>query len=99
MVSIAASIISAIQLPDPSEAGLFNAPLKPRLMNYRALSGKYTCVFFYPDGMEFTDGRITSSFTIGDNSTALYHFGVIVDPLSESAQKWTSLFEVNGVVG
>ena len=34
------------------------------------------------------------SFSIGDNTTALYHFGVLVDPISEAAQKWTSLFEV-----
>ena len=35
-----------------------------------------------------------SAFSIGDNTTALYHFGVLVDPLSEVAQKWSSLFEV-----
>ncbi len=35
------------------------------------------------------------AFSIGDNTTALYHFGVLVDPLSEAAQKWSSLFEVS----
>ena len=35
-----------------------------------------------------------SGFTLGDNSTAFYHFGVIVDPLSETAQKWSSLLRV-----
>ena len=35
-----------------------------------------------------------SGFSIGDNSTAIYHFGVLLDPLSEVAQKYTSLFEV-----
>ncbi|KAI1789267.1 glycosyltransferase family 24 protein [Ganoderma leucocontextum] len=75
LVSIASSIVSSIQQPDPSEAGLFNAPQRPRLRNYQRLGSTYT------------------SFSIGDNSTAIYHFGVLVDPLSEAAQKWTSLFE------
>lgn len=35
-----------------------------------------------------------STFTIGDNTSALHHFAVILDPLSEQAQKYTSLFEV-----
>ena len=35
-----------------------------------------------------------SAFTVGDNTTALHHFAVILDPLSEQAQKYTSLFEV-----
>jgi hypothetical protein len=35
-----------------------------------------------------------SAFTIGDNTTALHHFAIILDPLSEQAQKYTSLFEV-----
>ncbi|KAI0715904.1 glycosyltransferase family 24 protein [Cerioporus squamosus] len=75
MIAIASSVVSSIQLPDPSEAGLFNAPQRPRLRNYQMLSGTYT------------------AFSIGDNTTALYHFGVLVDPLSEAAQKWSSLFE------
>lgn len=36
-----------------------------------------------------------SAFNIGDNNTALYHFGVVIDPLSEAAQRWSSLMEVN----
>ncbi|OSD04995.1 glycosyltransferase family 24 protein [Trametes coccinea BRFM310] len=75
LTSIVSSIISSIQQPDPSEVGLFNAPQRPRLRNYRRLSGTYT------------------AFTLGDNTTALYHIGALVDPLSESAQKWTSLLE------
>jgi hypothetical protein len=30
----------------------------------------------------------------GHNSTALYHVAVILDPLSETAQRWSSLLEV-----
>jgi hypothetical protein len=33
-------------------------------------------------------------FQYGDNSTALYHVAVILDPLSETAQRWSSLLEV-----
>ncbi len=44
MTSIASSIVFSIQLPDPSEAGLFNAPQRPRLRNYQMLSGTYTYV-------------------------------------------------------
>ncbi|CAE7169569.1 unnamed protein product [Rhizoctonia solani] len=33
------------------------------------------------------------TFEIGDNSTALFHVGVLLDPLSESAQKWTSIVQ------
>jgi hypothetical protein len=39
-------------------------------------------------------GFSNSSFTIGNNVTALHHFAVILDPLSEQAQRYTSLFEV-----
>lgn len=35
--------------------------------------------------------RLPSRFTFGENSTATFNFGVILDPLSESAQKWSSL--------
>ncbi|KAJ6626996.1 glycosyltransferase family 24 protein [Mycena sp. CBHHK59/15] len=34
-----------------------------------------------------------SSFQFGDNSTALYQIAVLIDPLSEMAQKWSSLLE------
>lgn len=37
---------------------------------------------------------ISSAFSIGDTTTALHRFAVILDPLSEQAQKYTSLFEV-----
>ncbi|KAJ7342428.1 glycosyltransferase family 24 protein [Mycena albidolilacea] len=34
-----------------------------------------------------------SAFEIGDNSTALYHIVALIDPLSEVAQRWSSLLE------
>ncbi|KAF8707514.1 UDP-glucose:Glycoprotein Glucosyltransferase, partial [Rhizoctonia solani] len=33
------------------------------------------------------------TFEIGDNSTALFHVGLLLDPLSEPAQKWSSIVE------
>ncbi|KAI0628063.1 glycosyltransferase family 24 protein [Trametes polyzona] len=75
IISIVSSVLASIQQPDPSEAGLFNAPQRPRLRNYRRLSGNYT------------------AFTLGDEETALYHIGALINPLSEEAQKWASLLE------
>ncbi|KZT24849.1 glycosyltransferase family 24 protein [Neolentinus lepideus HHB14362 ss-1] len=75
IVSLASSIVSAMQIPDPSEAGLFNAAYKPRTRNYRLMDGNFT------------------RFEVGDAATALHQFGVVLDPLSEAAQKWSSLFE------
>ncbi|EPQ50934.1 hypothetical protein GLOTRDRAFT_82068 [Gloeophyllum trabeum ATCC 11539] len=75
VVSLASSIISAMQIPDPSESGLFNAAYRPRTRNYRLMEGNYT------------------RFEVGNAATALHQFGVILDPLSEAAQKWSSLFE------
>ncbi|KAF8164188.1 UDP-glucose:glycoprotein glucosyltransferase-domain-containing protein [Mycena galopus ATCC 62051] len=37
--------------------------------------------------------RASSSFQFGNNSTALYHIAVILDPLSEVGQRWSSLLE------
>ncbi|KAJ6586424.1 glycosyltransferase family 24 protein [Mycena vulgaris] len=34
-----------------------------------------------------------SAFHFGDNSTALYQIAVLIDPVSEMAQKWSSLLE------
>ncbi|KAI0948225.1 hypothetical protein AcW1_009797 [Taiwanofungus camphoratus] len=74
-VSMAASIVSAIQVPDPSESGLFNAPQRTRRRSYQLLDGKYT------------------AFMLGDKSASIYHFGILVDPLSEAAQRWSGLLE------
>lgn len=39
----------------------------------------------------FVVDRLLSRFTLGNNSMTIFNFGVILDPLSESAQKWSSL--------
>ncbi|KAG9088588.1 hypothetical protein FS749_002047, partial [Ceratobasidium sp. UAMH 11750] len=33
------------------------------------------------------------TFEIGDNSTAVFHIGLLLDPLSEHAQKWSGIIE------
>ncbi|KXN87330.1 UDP-glucose:glycoprotein glucosyltransferase [Leucoagaricus sp. SymC.cos] len=73
LVSMLASIISSSQQPDPSEIGLFDAPLRPRSRSYRLLDSEHT------------------SFEVGDNTTALYHVAAVLDPLSSTAQRWSSL--------
>ncbi|EEB91087.1 hypothetical protein MPER_10617 [Moniliophthora perniciosa FA553] len=40
-ISMASSFIAAIQLPDPSEVGLFETSQRPRQRTYRALEGTY----------------------------------------------------------
>ncbi|KIY66670.1 glycosyltransferase family 24 protein [Cylindrobasidium torrendii FP15055 ss-10] len=66
-------VLSATQQPDPSEVGLFDAPLRPRFRGYSVLDKKFT------------------GFEYGDNSTALYQISAIIDPLSETAQRWASI--------
>ncbi|KAI3613174.1 glycoprotein glucosyltransferase [Moniliophthora roreri] len=75
VISMTSSFIAAIQLPDPSEVGLFETSQRPRQRTYRSLEGTYSC------------------FEFGDNTTALYQIGVLLDPLSETAQKWSSLLD------
>lgn len=42
VVSMAASVLAASQQPDPSEIGLFDAPLRPRQRGYEMLESEYT---------------------------------------------------------
>jgi UDP-glucose:glycoprotein glucosyltransferase len=74
-VSMVSSVISGLQVEDPSQSGVFNKVPTSRNRNYNFMNSQYT------------------AFTIGDNTTALHHFAVILDPLSEQAQRYTSLFE------
>lgn len=41
-VGMASSVVSSSQLPDPSEIGLFDAPLRPRQRSYQLLDSEYT---------------------------------------------------------
>ncbi|THH06125.1 hypothetical protein EW145_g4303 [Phellinidium pouzarii] len=75
LVSLASSVIASVQVPDPSEQGLFNNPPLQRQRTYSQISGNFT------------------SFSFGDASTAAYHIGVLLDPVSEAAQKWTALLK------
>ncbi|PFH48143.1 glycosyltransferase family 24 protein [Amanita thiersii Skay4041] len=73
LVSLTSSVLAAIQTPDPSEVGLFDAPPRPRQRTYHALA------------------RNLTMFTYGDSSTAMYHVVFVLNPLSETAQKWSSM--------
>ena len=41
-VGMASSVVSSSQLPDPSEIGVFDAPLKPRQRSYQLLDFEHT---------------------------------------------------------
>ncbi|KAG6885729.1 hypothetical protein C0993_010556 [Termitomyces sp. T159_Od127] len=75
LISMSTSVITAIQIPDPSEVGLFHTPLRPRNKQYQLLDSRYT------------------AFEAGDNSTALFHIAVVMDPLSIVGQRWSNLLE------
>ncbi|KNZ76128.1 UDP-glucose:glycoprotein glucosyltransferase [Termitomyces sp. J132] len=42
LISMASSAIAAIQIPDPSEVGLFQTPQRPRNRQYQLLDSQYT---------------------------------------------------------
>jgi UDP-glucose:glycoprotein glucosyltransferase len=42
VVGMASSVVSSSQLPDPSEIGLFDAPLRPRQRSYQLLDFEHT---------------------------------------------------------
>ncbi|ELU41219.1 UDP-glucose:glycoprotein glucosyltransferase, putative [Rhizoctonia solani AG-1 IA] len=77
LIARVSSIISSVSVPDPSEEGLFQSKSLARQRPYNELIGK----------------DCSSTFEIGDNSTALFHVGLLLDPLSEPAQKWSSIVE------
>ena len=59
LATLASSIVSSIHLPDPSESGLFNAPIRPRRRIYQTLSGNFTYVQYVWDVVYNTaDSRI-----------------------------------------
>lgn len=93
MVSMVSSVISSIQLPEPSQAGLFNTPRRARRRNYQLLDREYTYVVLFPRRLHCS-WALRSKFEFGQNSTALYYFGILLDPLSETAQKYSSIIEV-----
>ncbi|KAG8781567.1 hypothetical protein FRC16_002834 [Serendipita sp. 398] len=42
LISTAASVIAAVQVPDPTAEGLFNIPMRPRQRQYRHLDSKHS---------------------------------------------------------
>ncbi|KAI4517310.1 glycosyltransferase family 24 protein [Schizophyllum commune Loenen D] len=46
LLSTASSVVASLQIPDPSEVGLYQAPANPRLRNYNLLEGRHTSFEF-----------------------------------------------------
>ncbi|KAI0342918.1 hypothetical protein BDW22DRAFT_1439671, partial [Trametopsis cervina] len=42
LVAFTSSLVSSMHLPDPSEVGLLNAPIRSGPRNYQALAGEFT---------------------------------------------------------
>ncbi|KAJ7813688.1 glycosyltransferase family 24 protein [Mycena olivaceomarginata] len=64
---------------------------RPRHRNYQMLEDQHSYVL--PLLVSINPEVASSAFEIGDNSTALYHIVALIDPLSEVAQRWSSLLE------
>jgi UDP-glucose:glycoprotein glucosyltransferase len=88
------SVVSTLQVEDPTRSGIFNKGPVTRSQDYTRMDDQYTCVVHRPCIGCLANTSTISAFTLGDNATALHRFVVILDPLSEQAQKFTSLFEV-----
>lgn len=88
------SVVSAIQIPDPTSVGLFQQQPQPRQRVYRDyLQGDHRFVAVY--GSKFVLMVLRSTFTVGDNSTSIFNFGLLLDPISDSAQRRVDLLEVS----
>jgi UDP-glucose:glycoprotein glucosyltransferase len=88
------SIVSTLQVEDPTRSGIVNKGPVTRSQDYTRMDDQYTFVIFALVSVAWLTLYPVSAFTMGDNTTALHRFVVILDPLSEQAQKYTSLFEV-----
>ena len=94
LYTMTASVISAAFVPDPSAQGLFGAPPQIRQRVYQDLPGNFRYSNHVPSYSQ-TDGPFpTSSFKIGDEPSAVFHIGVVLNPLSEVAQKWAPMITV-----
>ena len=93
-ISMISSIISSIHIADPSEAGLLNQPVMTRNQNYKLMESQFRYSSINPPRSLWSLRLDHSGFDFGKTSTALYQFAVVLDPLSEQAQRYTSLFEV-----
>ena len=88
------SVVSTLQVEDPTRSGIYNKGPVTRSQDYKRMDSQYTLVAHRICVGRLANPSTISAFTMGDNSTALHRFVVILDPLSEQAQKYTSLFEV-----
>jgi UDP-glucose:glycoprotein glucosyltransferase len=90
------SVVSTLQSEDPTRSGMFNKGPVTRSQDYKRMNSQYTLVAhrICVGCLALANPSTISAFTMGDNSTALHRFVLILDPLSEQAQKYTSLCEV-----
>ena len=91
---MSSSIISSNQQPDPSQTGLFDTPRKLRQRNYQLILDNYTFVSHVLRSCSSISSFVCRAFETGNSSSALYHIAVLLDPISEAAQKWSSLMGV-----
>jgi UDP-glucose:glycoprotein glucosyltransferase len=94
MTSTAASIVAAVHIPDPTEAGLFKMPLRPRQRGYRQLLAQNS-YGIHLHGHDLHSLFLCRRISLGDEKNALYHFAVLIDPVSEITQKWGPLLLVS----
>jgi hypothetical protein len=106
LVSMASCLVSHAVASDTVD-GLFGAAsTSDRNNNFDAFASKHTCVYLsvrYHRRTTLTlrcrSPLVFSSFELGHNSTALLHFNVILDPLSETAQRWSTTLKVSVCLG
>ena len=97
-IAMISSVVSAVQIPDPSAEGLFNIPQRPRNRVYQALNKAHSLVsYLYRFSEVYETQRTTSrSFTFGNITTASYQIVFVLDPVGEQASRWSPLISVGG---
>ncbi|KAJ6489845.1 UDP-glucose:glycoprotein glucosyltransferase-domain-containing protein [Mycena sanguinolenta] len=88
-ISMVSSVLVALYVPEANEGDIFDGPSVPGTTR---LEDQYSLVFLLLVLPVLT--LSPSTFQFGDNSTALYHVAVILDPVSEIGQRpWSSLLQ------
>lgn len=96
LVTMVSSVVASAFVPDPSEQGLRSAPPPKRDRFYADLPANHRYAHSpFPDIGNCVDLGIKSAFEIGDLDTALFQIGVVLNPLSVAAQKWSSILSVS----
>jgi hypothetical protein len=87
------SVVSTLQVEDPTRSGIFNKGPVTRSQDYTRMDDQYTFVVYRPCvgclANPYTYQRVYCGRQYDGVAPICRHF----DPLSEQAQKYTSLFE------